>query len=90
MFANNGGLDDVSVIKPFTYRWLPDHEGSRAWALAKLRCQLEDLELIPWGVVWQALPRFGLRWDRSRSWLCFAFDGSFLVDGGNLVTSFYR
>ena len=44
-------LDEVSGIDWFTYRWIPDHEGSRTWVLAELRSQPEDLELIPWEAV---------------------------------------
>ena len=81
-------LDEPSGINSLTYRCIPGYEGSRAQALAKLRCQSGDLELVPWDVVRQGRLRFGIRWDRCRSWLCFAFDDGFLVDGGNLETSF--
>jgi len=64
--------------------------GPEDWELAKLRYQSEDLGLIPWDVVRTGRFRLGLRWDRSRSWPCFALDDVFLVDGENLVTSFRR
>ena len=79
-------LDEVSVTNPFTYRWIPDHEGTRAWVSTDLRCQFENLELIPRDVVRQARLRFGLRWDRSRSWLCFGVDEGFSAGGGTLIT----
>jgi hypothetical protein len=34
--------------------------------------------------------RFGLRWVRARSLLCFGFDDDLLVDGGTLVVSYFR
>ena len=85
-------LDELSGIKPSTYRLIPGHGGSRDLALAKLGCQSEDLKLTPWdvGVMRPGLLRFDLRRGRPHSWPCFAFDDGFLVHGGNSVTSFYR
>jgi len=65
-----------------------DHEGPRDWTLAKSRYRPEDLESIPWDVVRQGRVRFGLQWGRFRSWLCFGFDDSLLVEGGVLKTSY--
>jgi len=76
--------------KQFTYCPTPDRGGSGTWALAGSRYQLEDLELIPWDVVRQGQVRFGLQWGRFRSWLCFGFDDSLLVEGGVLKTSYRR
>ena len=69
-------------MKLFTYRLIPDHEGPKDWALAKLRCRPEDLVSILPDVARPDRLRFGFRWDRSRSWLCFALDDDLLVDRG--------
>jgi len=87
-----GGCSDESPkIESFTYRLILGCEGSRDWALAKSRYRSEDLELIPCQeVVWPGQLRFGLRWDRSRSWSRFLLDDEFLVDEGTLVASCRR
>ena len=92
VFCEKACSDGPSRTKSLTYRSIPVPEGSRDWTLAKSKYQPEDLGLIPCGVVRPDLLRFGHRWDRSRarSWLYFAFDGDFLVDRGNLATSFRR
>jgi len=89
-FARSVCLDEPSGRRSSTYRWIRGHQVSRSWALARVRYQPEDLELIPWDVVQLGRVRSGLRWDRCRSGLCFAFGDEFLVDGGDLVTSFRR
>ena len=75
-------LDELSGIKPSTYRLIPDHEGSRDLGLAKLGYQSEDLVSILPDVARPDRLRFGFRWDQSRSWLCFALDDDLLVDRG--------
>lgn len=83
-------LDKSFRGKLFAYRLTPDHEGLRDWMLAKPRYRFQGLGLIPWDVVRQGQVRFGLRWDQSRSWLCFAPDDGLLVEGGVLKTSYRR
>jgi len=89
-FARRVCLDEPSTKKLFTYHWIHGHQVSRSWALARVKYQSEDLELILWDVVQLGRVRFGLQWDRCRFGLCFAFGDNFLVGGGNLVTSFCR
>ena len=85
-------LDKSFGRKPFAYHSIPDrdHEGSRDWTLAKSRYRPEDLESIPWDVVRQGQVRFGLRWSRCRSWLCFCSEDGLLVEEGVLKTSYRR
>ena len=80
-------LDESSRIKISTHRSIPDHEGLRAWGLAKLRCRPEDLGLILWDAVRQDRFHFGLRWGRFHSWLRFALDDGFLEERGIFLTT---
>ena len=57
------GIDESTGIKLFPYRWIPDHEGSKGWGLAKSRCQPQDLEPILRDAVQPGRLHFDLRWD---------------------------
>ena len=68
--------------KPGAYRWIPDHERSRA----KSRDRSEDLGLIlQWDVEGADQLRLGAG---SRSLLCFGHGDGF--SGGNLAIPFRR
>ena len=56
-------LDQPVGIKLFAYHWIPDHDGSKGWGLAKPRFRFppEDLELIPRDAVRPGRFRFDLR-----------------------------
>ena len=84
------GLDESAGIKLFPYHRIPDYEGSKGRGLATSRFQPGNLELIPWDAMQPGRLLFDLRWDRSRSSLCFGFDDALLVDGGTLVASYRR
>ena len=71
-----------------SYRWNPDCEGSKGRGLVKSRRQPEALESTPRDVVRPDRLQFDLRWDLSRSLLCFGFDDDCSVDGGTLVVSY--
>ena len=47
VFRERMRSDGLLGVKSFTYRLIPDHEGSRGWASARLRCKFENLELFP-------------------------------------------
>ena len=74
-------LDESSGIKSFAYCWVPDHERSKDWTLAKSRDRSQDLESTLWDVARPGRLPLGLRWSRHCSWLHFALDDASVVDG---------
>ena len=72
-------LAERSRIK-FPPHLLPlDRERVVGLAPAKSRNRFQELELTRWDAVRPDQRRWGLLWDRSRSWPCFAFDDGFSV-----------